>query len=157
MLLLGVEMYDCEICGKKTPTLYVIDVEGAEMTTCASCAAGKNIEDTIEAADVNKKPVHRTAAQEEPQEEMVEDFGGTIRKARESMGIALNVLAEMINEKESTLNRVEQGKMQPTVALTKKLEKQLGIKLTTIAEGSGGKEKAGKDAPITLGDAAFKK
>ena len=157
-MLLGSGMYDCEICGKKTPTLYVIDVEGAEMTTCSSCAEGKNIEDTIGPAETGGKShgVSRPAKQEQ-QEEMIEDFGGTIRKARDAMGIPLNTLAELINEKESTLNRVEQGKMQPDVTLTKKLEKQLGIKLTAMAEGSGQNDKKGKDAPITLGDAAFKK
>ena len=152
-------MYDCEICGKKTPTLYIIDVEGAEMATCQDCSAGKSVMDTIEpaSAEVKKHGGQNAARAEETQEELVEDFGEAIRKARETLGIPLITLAEMINEKESMLKRVEQGRLQPTDALTRKLEKQLGIKLTVTTTNSKQGEKKSGDGPITLGDAAFKK
>ncbi len=152
-------MYDCEICGKKTDTLYIIDVEGVELTSCAKCAEGKDVVDTI-GADEGKDAQRRTAAQRQqpvPEEEVVEGYGDMIRKARESMGLPLTVLAERINEKESTLNRVEHGRMLPTAALTKKLEKHLGIKLTMVPEPEKKTQSAGRPGPLTLGDAAERK
>lgn len=149
-------MYDCEICGKKTESLYIIDVEGAEMSACQNCAAGKNIIDTLEPESA-RKPMTNRVVREEPQEELIDNYGAAIRKARDALGIPMHTLAEMINEKESTLNRVEQEKMQPTDALTRKIEKQLGIRLTEIVAPSTGSVKHGKDAPITLGDAAERK
>ncbi len=150
-------MYDCEICGRKTDKLYIIDVEGAELTSCAKCSEGKDIIDVISEDEPKKSgaaATQRTAAQEE---ELIEDFGGEIRKARERMGLPLNVLAERINEKESTLNRVERGKLQPTVELTKKLEKNLGIKLTSIPEQTTGGTGRKPGGSVTLGDAAVRK
>ena len=68
----------------------------------------------------------------------------------------LKVLGEMINEKRSTLLRVEEEKMQPNMALAAKLEKALGIKLSEKeSDEKGSAPKA--DAPITLEDAAMKK
>ena len=46
------------------------------------------------------------------------------------MGLSLKVLAEIINEKESFLARVENERAKPSNTLIKKLEKTLDIKLT---------------------------
>ena len=151
-------MYDCEICGRKTDTLYIIDVEGAELTSCAKCSAGKDIVDTISPDDEKggaRRPAQRSSSA--PEEEMVEGYGYMIRKARENMGLPITVLAERINEKESTLNRVEHGKMLPTASLTKKLEKHLGIKLTMVPEPEKRIGTGSRPGPITLGDAAERK
>ena len=93
----------------------------------------------------------------EPEEELVDDYGAVIREARARLGIPLNVLAEIISEKMSTLLRVENGKMQPNVKLTRRLEKELGIKLTEKPSGEGKPKQLGRSEPITLGDAAVKK
>ncbi len=148
-------MYDCEICGRKTDTLYIIDVEGAELTSCAKCSMGKNIIDTIGEDDSRGRAKPKAlSASAVPEEEIVEGFGDRIRSAREKLGLPLSVLAERINEKESTLNRVEHGRMLPPAALTKKLEKQLGIKLTEVPEQGPKPGPRKGNGPITLGDAA---
>ncbi|MCL5427880.1 MAG: multiprotein bridging factor aMBF1 [Candidatus Marsarchaeota archaeon] len=148
-------MYDCEICGRKTDTLYIIDVEGAEMTACAKCSAGKNIVDTITQDAGQARKQGPLQAEDAPiAEELAEDFGDMIRMAREKMGLPLSVLAERINEKESTLNRVEHGRMLPPAQLIKKLEKQLGIKLTAVPEQLPKTNARPGSEPVTLGDAA---
>ncbi|MCL5008326.1 MAG: multiprotein bridging factor aMBF1 [Candidatus Marsarchaeota archaeon] len=153
-------MYDCEICGRKTETLYIVDVEGAELTSCAKCSEGKNIIDTIGAEEVKgaaKQRTPGTAVRDVAEEEVVDNFGEEIRKAREAQGLPLSVLAERINEKESTLNRVEHGRMLPPQALVKKLEKQLGIKLMAVPEQSQRQSGRKGQEPVTLGDAAERK
>lgn len=149
-------MYDCEICGKHTETLYVIDVEGAQLSVCAGCSRGKNVIDELGTQEkvrgsrvVGMKP-------KEADEELVDGYGMRIRKAREAMKIDIKVLGEMINEKHSTLLRVEEEKMPPNLSLTAKLEKALAIKLMEKPEEVEGGETSGS-APITLGDAAMKK
>ncbi|MGC8479111.1 MAG: multiprotein bridging factor aMBF1 [Candidatus Micrarchaeia archaeon] len=149
-------MYDCEICGKKTDSLYIIDVEGAELTTCMKCADGKNIIETIE-DETQGKPKNTPAKKEEPLFDIVDNYGEVIKVAREKVGIPLKVLAEMINEKESVLNRIEHQKMLPNDKVVEKLEKNLGIKLKVEVTDTKNFEKKDPDEPITLGDAAFRK
>jgi len=150
-------MYDCEICGKHTETLYVIDVEGAQLSVCAGCSRGKDVIDEVGTEQkVRGGRVIGGIKPAEEEEELVEGYGMRIRKAREAMGIDIKVLGEMINEKHSTLLRVEQEKMPPNMSLAAKLEKALGIKLSARPESIEGGKTPG-NAPITLGDAAFKK
>ncbi len=151
-------MYDCEICGKKTESLYIIDVEGAELTTCSSCAEGKNIIEIMEDEKKNNTKMHKSSEKiQEESIEIIDDYGVVIRNAREKIGIPIKVLAEMINEKESMLNRVEHGKMLPSDKLIDKLEKNLGIKLKISISQTSHIEKKGSDPKLTLGDAAIKK
>ncbi|MEM0201440.1 MAG: multiprotein bridging factor aMBF1 [Candidatus Micrarchaeaceae archaeon] len=152
-------MYDCEICGKKTESLYIIDVEGAELTTCKKCAEGKNVIEIMEENINNKKHNPKKSKEETPEVlEIIDNYGDIIRNARESMGVPVKVLAEMINEKESMLIRIEHGRLLPSDKVIYKLEKNLGIELKTTVVEKTSKEKKDPDSPITLGDAAgFKK
>lgn len=120
-------MVDCELCGRQTGEVYKIVVEEAELRVCAKCAKGKNAiaENSYE---VTPKHHHVQMSQKE-EEDIVEGYGNKIQKARERMKLPLKVLAEMINEKETLLLRIEQGKTRPNEELEKKLEKALGIKL----------------------------
>lgn len=149
-------MEECEICGKPSETIYVIEIEGAQMSACISCAKGKKVlakrEESVMAEP--KRAAHEKV--EEGEEELYDDYGTMIRKRREELSLPLKVLAERINEKESTMKRVEEQKTLPSQELMKRIEKELGIKLTHKVEqirshgtGTGGS--------ITLGDAAFKK
>ena len=76
----------------------------------------------------------RRVVNEEENEQVREGFGTAIRTRREEMKLPLKVLAEMLNEKESLLLRIEQEKTQPTTALRKKLERALGITLLSNEE-----------------------
>lgn len=151
----GVCMYECEICGKKADTVYRIMIDSAEMLVCRSCASGKKVLQELS----ESKPAQATREKKraDSADEVIADYGGEIRKARERMNIPINVLAEMLNEKESTLHRVENGKMLPSIGLTAKLEKELGIKLTSKTDEKANAEMHGKEEPITLGDAAVQK
>jgi putative transcription factor len=152
-------MYDCEICGKKTESLYIIDVEGAELTTCRACAEGKNVIEVMDENTKNKKNQKRKDEEQTGETtEVVENYGLIIRTAREKIGIPVKVLAEMINEKESMLNRIEHQRLLPSDKVIDKLEKNTGIKIKTGVVEKTSKGNKDPDSPITLGDAAgFKK
>lgn len=126
---------------------------------CESCAKGKALIGKIDLAGkrAGRKEEYKVGKEKVEEEEVIDGYGQAIRKARERMGFPLKVLAERIAEKESTLLRVEEQKTLPSVALTKKLEKELGIKLTSKAGPVSAAVPMKKSGPITLGDAAFTK
>ena len=66
---------------------------------------------------------------DEPSEELIEDFSFEVRKAREAKDWSREDLGKKINERVSVITRIETGKMTPDTKLTKKLEKALNIKL----------------------------
>jgi putative transcription factor len=148
-------MNDCDICGRPTKTVYVVEIEGATMNLCSNCAKDKKPVRIIQKREESRSKLQGTGKAEEL--DIVPDYGRRIKSAREVMGLSAKVLAEKINEKESTLARVERQEMLPPETLMKKLEKELGIRLTEVGvSGSGGARGTG-NAPITLGDAAIMK
>ncbi len=128
-------MQECELCGRGTGEVYVVSIEGAQLRVCSSCAKGKGgvLERTVRQHSV---ATVRRAGSEEENEQVREGFGTAIRSRREQMKLPLKVLAEMLNEKESLLLRIEQEKTQPTTALRKKLEHALGITLLSKEESN---------------------
>jgi len=146
---------ECEICGKETNIIYVVEVEGAVMNVCAECSKGKKVIDKIDLSKQEKK-VAKAVKEKEKESEVIEHYGEAIRKAREKLGLPLNVLAERINEKASTLLRIEEEKTLPTDKVIKKLEKELGIKLLEEKKEEPTVH-VKPDEPITLWDAAEKK
>lgn len=128
----GIKM-DCDICGKNHATAIAI-VEGAEVGVCPKCARfGKVLHSLASIGDgstgitgiVTTRPPIET-------EDIIEGYGEIIRKRRESMGLPLAVIAEKISEKESYLKHIEHGTTMPSIAIAKKLEKELGVKLIEV-------------------------
>jgi putative transcription factor len=148
----GDRMEECELCGKKTDSIYIIDVDGVELGVCASCAKGKKIvrsQSTAPQSVPNRKRSTETRPEEQ---ELVDDYGEKIKSAREKLGLSLPVLAEMLNEKEPHLLRIEQQKTLPPPELVKKLEKFLGIKLTAEVQGSASVPSKSREEKASIGD-----
>jgi len=145
---------DCELCGRPTKDIYVVNVENVELRACASCAKGKKVVRTeMEAQPQKQRPAfQRPRRVPDEERQLVEDYPNVIRNARENMKIPIKVLAEMINEKEHLLLRIEEGKTRPNIELTKKLEKTLKIKLTEEPKEPEKKFVAGKPQGTTVGD-----
>lgn len=137
------------MCGRQTDERYIATVENVELRICARCAKGRHVrEETFPRAAAARSP-----SRAEPTEEIAEDYGARIRKAREHMKIPINVLAEMLSEKEGVISRVEQQKMTPPEPLRKKLEKALGIKLLDAAPTDNSSfHGSGKTEEATLGE-----
>ena len=153
-------MEDCELCGNPTGDIYVVNVEDVELRVCAKCAKGKKVLSTQSDASKKKQYGQRFSMPQKKKEEdqpLIEGYGNAIRSAREKMQIPLPVLAEMLNEKETLLLRIEQEQTLPPISLTKKLEKALKIKLIddSVATETGGSR--GNTDKVTLGDFIVKK
>ena len=144
-------MEDCELCGKSTKSVYVVNVEDVELRVCASCAQGKKVIEKPSYAQAVVRTSTRPKRDEDQQ--LIENYGDAMRRAREQMKLPLKVLAEMLNEKETLLARIEQQGTLPTVELTKKIEKALGIKLVANAENQDSGSKSGvRKEGATLGE-----
>lgn len=130
---------ECEICGKPVPEHNPIraKIEGSVMIVCKECSKLGKIQKAPRkpkfVQQKNKqqknKPKRNYSRNDEPSEELIEDFDFAIRKARESRDWSREVLGKKINERVSVITRIETGKMTPDIKLTKKLEKALDIKL----------------------------
>ncbi len=143
-------MDECEVCGRKSDQLFQVNIEGAEMIVCVSCGRGKKVIQEFSNREEQKPRFVSKKQKEELQ--IVDNFGNIIKHAREAMGLPHKALAERINERESTIIRVEKGEHLPDDRLARKLEKELGIKLLA-PEASGGKQfSSSKPDRVTFGD-----
>lgn len=116
----------CEVCGKEAKLIRA-EIEGAELWVCSKCASlGKPL---YEPQQRKKVSIKREYFKVEEPFVLVENYGEVIRKAREKKGLTREELAKKLFEKESVLQRIEANELEPSDALTLKLEKLLGIRL----------------------------
>ncbi len=148
-------MEECDICGRKSENLYLVEIEGAQMVACTECSRGAKVIEQISSSQ--RSETQRRPKREREESQVVDGFGRIIRRAREMRGLTTKALAEKINEKESTLTRVEEEHMLPEDRLAKKLENELGITLIVKVEVDASARTSGKPVPMTLGDAALLK
>ncbi len=138
----------CELCGKAAP-LFRAMVEGSELNVCAACGKyGKMLQRPVMRV-AQKAPVQKAP---EPSEVVVSDYAQRIRSAREKSGMTQKEFALKLNEKESIIQKVENGLFVPPIDMAKKLERLLRIKLVEVEqeeEVSAGKKGSG---PLTIGD-----
>ena len=131
---------ECEICGKPVPENNPIraKIEGSVMIVCKECSKLGKVQKAppkpkFVKQNKNKRPTTTRnkvySRNEEPSEELIEDFSMEVRKAREAKNWSREDLGKKINERVSVINRIETGKMTPDTKLTKKLENILDIKL----------------------------
>ncbi len=153
-------MEECDICGRKTEKEYVVDVEGAMMHVCKSCATGMTPIEVIDNSINNSSKPGMPEAKRKFDyglQDMTEGYGDTIKNAREKAGMTNKDLAIKINEKESLLARIERNQLVPESKVAKKLENALGIKLEITNANDENKHNYGKNEPLTLWDAAIRK
>ena len=160
----------CEVCGQRIigkPRRVLI--EGAKMLVCEKCASlgspytePKVKRTTYPVALTRRlKPAKPVMIQKKPHPaegfgglEVVEGFGGLVRKARERMNLSHEDLGRRISEKVSVLKKVESGKMIPDLRLARKLEHVLKIRLLVPSESLDTAKAAPPPPPVepTLGD-----
>ncbi len=146
---------NCDLCGKVGDMLNRTLIEGVELSVCSECIKfGKVIAPVKRYSPKEQhKMVQKAAPKEEKIELLAENYPETIKKRREFMGISQKDFALRINEKESAVHHIETGHLTPTIAIARKLEKVLGIKLVEVYEES--RETQGKnrnEEGFTLGD-----
>lgn len=145
---------NCDLCGKTEERLNRTLIEGVELSVCPACSKfGKVI------APVKRytpKEQHRMAEKAESRVEkielLVEDYAEIIKKKREAVGLTQKDFALRLNEKESTIHKIETGTLEPVLSLAKKLEKILGVKLIEEHLEKHEAFKKRKEEGFTLGD-----
>ena len=151
----------CDMCGVESNLLRV-EIEGTEINACQKCARfGKVISNFKSKQEIVKeqtkviKYVERKKVEkkEVPIEVIVTNYSKIIRNKREEIGIKQKHMAKKLNEKESLLQKIEQGSIRPSIPLAKKIERVLGIKLVTydrpVDRSKFSKTKSGF---LTIGD-----
>lgn len=155
----------CEMCGKEVPVTKTVIVEGSRLNVCPNCARfGEDYRSGQNGAPMSSSVIEQRLEKRERRmktkdiysgtssTELVDDFGGVIREAREARGMDLEKFAASIQEKKGTLSKVEANALVPDDKLIKKIEKALNIKLTeTVQSGVsvGGGNNSNK---MTLGN-----
>jgi len=149
---------NCDLCGKTEETLARALIEGVELDVCSSCSKFGKIIRTVSRPspkEQHRQVMHRHVMQEQKEEKIemiVENYSSVIKTKRESLGMTQKDFASRINEKESTVHKMETGHMEPPIDLARKLEKLLGVKLVEQPEENHERIKKGKDGGFTLGD-----
>ncbi len=133
------------MCGKPIEGKPIrVKIDGAAMDVCKDCSKFGKIQKVprpsqyMQKKDKNKKRTNKPARNynknDEPAEELVENYGSIIRNARESKKLSREQLGEKIFEKVSVISKIETEKMDPDLKLARKLEKTLNIKLIEKSE-----------------------
>ncbi len=146
------------MCGRRGEQLSYSIIEGVKLQVCPKCAGfGKfagNVPNIIKEDD--NKRFEFSRKNEEEEELVVEDFASILRNKREKFGLSQKDFAMKINEKESFVASLENGKTSLSLETAKKLEKLLHVVLVyrQKAVHLGKTEKSGA---LTIGDLLGKK
>ena len=92
-------------------------------------------------------------------DEIATDYDDRIRRARESEGLSQSELANKLNEKASLIRKLERGDTLPSDEVQSKLERHLGVTLTSGAGSEEDTEWEGgsSSGSYTLGDVVKRK
>ena len=157
----------CEMCGKEVPVTKPVFIERSKLNVCPNCAkfgddyrapqtrggatgpSAQVIEQRLQKREqrMQTKDVYRGTETVE----LIDDYGGAIRKARLAKGMDLDQFAASILEKKGILAKIEANDLIPDDKMVKKLEKALDIKLTETVS-SGGRIGGGQSAKMSLAD-----
>lgn len=142
---------NCEICGRHE-THYNALIEGTQLAVCEDCSKfGKIISKAAQEKSLQKKPA-LVKKKDEVVEIIIDDYGNTIKKAREKLALSQEDFAKKINEKASLVHKLETFGIEPSIELAKKIEKFLKVKLVMQYEEIKEIPTAKNDEKITVGD-----
>lgn len=149
----------CEMCGKESNLIKAL-IEGTELKVCPKCGKhGKIIgivkpdspKEKKKLEKIEKKQVENVI-EKEILSFIVPDFAARIHAKREASGLSQKDFAKKINEKESVFQKIESGKTVPSIALARKLERLLSIKLIDEKEEEKANFEKMKSNEFTIGD-----
>ncbi|MBI4918551.1 TIGR00270 family protein [archaeon] len=139
----------CDLCGKENK-LFTAKVEGTELNVCSECGKFGKVYKPVPPIKPPKPKQERVLP--EVLDVLTADYSKLIRQAREKLGLTQEEFAKRLNERESFIQKVENGSLEPSIDTARKLEKLLNIKLVeeVVEEHLVG----GKKGPqtVTIGD-----
>lgn len=151
-------MTSCDMCGK-TARLVKTKIEGTVLDVCEQCARfGEAVSKSKPIPPKNifqARPAQPTPRRPEIMQMILQDYSKLIRQARERKGLTQEQFAGQLNEKESIIQKMENGQFKPSIKLARKLEKILHIQLVDQYDEKGEiplQTKKSKSEGFTLGD-----
>ncbi|WP_340819439.1 multiprotein bridging factor aMBF1 [Methanolobus sp. WCC4] len=154
----------CEICGSEIRgSPFKVSIDGSELTVCGKCsqhgnAVGKRTPVSRKVAPVSRGPV-QSGSKRPPRkapgmdmDELVDEYGHTIREARESKKWSHDQLASKIKEKATLIKKIEREEIVPEEDVRKKIERALDIRLTERRSGDDEWSGDRLNRGTTLGD-----
>jgi putative transcription factor len=165
------QIMECEVCGKR---IYGggrnIIIDGAKLKVCSECARSSTpapqtyeVQETV--VNIFPKAIkvrHSLAPSRDitptisEDMEVVKNYGGLVRSAREKIGLTHDELSRKIGVKVSVLQKVETSKMVPDQDTARKLEHALKIKLLQPVSKVPIEDEFKKPpTELTLGDMVF--
>ena len=155
----------CEMCGKEVPLTKTVIVEGSRLNVCPNCARfGEDYRANQSGAPISTSVIDQRLEKREKRmktkdiyagtssTELVDDYGGVIREAREAKGMDLEQVAASIQEKKGTIAKSESNSLVPDDKIIKKIEKALGIKLTETVQSGVSVGGGNSNNKMTLGN-----
>lgn len=132
----------CEICGHEIvgkPGRSL--VEGATLIVCQQCSSiGTKLPSfsdrprrPIIAPSHTHAPIERLPKAVE-ESDLIEEYSRVVKEGREKLGISQQDLAFKAKEKLTVIQKIEIGKMSPTIRLSKELEHILRVRLLVPRE-----------------------
>lgn len=133
---------NCEICGRKIigkPKL--VKVGGTFLYACDECAKRlkripqpeQNFEPVKKVVTGNKTTEKKKITSKQIESELklkpIKDFAKIVKEAREKQGLSILQLSTAVGLKESTLKKIEAGKIIPPIESIKKMERALKVVL----------------------------
>ncbi|MDT7862017.1 MAG: multiprotein bridging factor aMBF1 [Saccharolobus sp.] len=147
----------CELCGSPINGKGItVSYEGSIITVCNSCynKIKKNasiVNENKKKQETGKKIMKHQPKMENMELEIVADYYKIIKSAREKLGLSQQELAQKLKVSENIIKRFESGKLKPTLAQAKQLEKILNVKLIVPVEAEENSSEL-DDLELTLGD-----
>lgn len=143
----------CEMCGNNDSSVSA-EIEGVVLRVCSQCAQFGKVLQKSSQRFASQRHIQQKAPVPEIIETVMDDYAVKIKQAREKRSMNQEEFARFLNERESTMQKIETGKQKPYIALAKKLEKFLTIKLVEEitmeqTENSPAKKATGS---LTIGD-----
>jgi len=132
----------CEVCGREIigrPSRSL--VEGVTMIVCKHCAGLGTELPNPPARPANRagfspkpKPIVGRLPREYLESDLIEDYSRVIKEAREKVKLSQQDLAMKAKAKLSMIQKIEIGKMEPPIPLSRELEHILHVKLLVPRE-----------------------
>jgi putative transcription factor len=146
----------CEMCGAEE-RLYKSEIEGSIINVCQECSKfGKVISAVAEPKKDRLKKESKKEEQKVQQRNFIylvsPEFAKKVKEKREKLGMNQEDFAKKIAEKESVVQKLETGEIKPSLALARKLERLLGIKLIEFYEEETHGETKVSTEGFTIGD-----
>lgn len=146
-------MVSCELCGKTNVSTKKVKVAGTQMDVCGSC---NNFGSNVEKDGPVSHTFYKKLKNDDENLVVCSNYSSKINSALAKRELTMHHLAKSLNIKESMINKIILGKLQPEIETAKRIENFLEIKLLEPSEPVKVEDYMASEkkdnSPSTLGD-----